>query len=375
MLRLATRIVYSLLTVLTVVTILTSDIYNAGSFMGSRELSTTSHSTGYLRYGVRNNVTRLRSSNSSVVNNSNGVNLSLTMSDKCGNGGVHSLPQSVITGVKTLVFFIGIGRSGHSIIASILDSHPNMVVSNELNLFDLLNKTSCAVDRSFVFNKIWERSYTQATTSLRDTSKGYTLAVDGLYQGSYRSHIDVIGDKMGGSTINFFITNPAQFQNHLNNLHTVLNIPIKVLHVVRNPFDNIATKCLHIALKHQYSKFAAVKKDNLTVTVDHKLIDKQIAQYFQFYEASQIVKHKYQLDMMELHSKDLIASPKSLIIDMCDFLGVECSDDYLNVVIDKVFTAESKTRYNIQWTSEQIMMVKENIQKYEGLQPYLHFNW
>ena len=80
------------------------------------------------------------------------------------------------------------------------------------------------------------------------------------------------------------------------------------------------------------------------------------------------MKHKYQLDMMELHSKDLIASPKSFITGMIDFLGVECLSDYLNVVNDRVFTAESKTHYNIQWTNEQIMMVKENIRKYEGLQ-------
>lgn len=338
--------------------------------MRTRELSATSDSTDYF---VLDKVRTWRSSNhSSLVSDSDGVKLPL-MSGQCDNDGVQALPPSVIAGVKTLLFFIGIGRSGHSIIASILDSHPNMVISNELNLFDLLNKTSRAVDRSFIFNKIWERSCTQATTSLRDPSKGYTLAVDGLYQGSYRSHIDVIGDKMGGSTISFFLTNPGQFENHLNKLRTLLNIPIKVLHVIRNPFDNIATKCLHTALKHQYSNFAAVKKDNLTVTIGHKLIHQQIAQYFQFYEASQIVKHQYQLDMMELHSKDLITSPRSMINSICDFLGVHCSDHYLDVVSDKVFTSQSNTRYNIKWTNEQIMMVKENIQKFEALRTYLDF--
>ena len=360
------------MTALAVLTILTCNVYNAGSFMRIRELSATRYPTGYFVLGrVRNNVTR-GSSNSSLVSDSDGVKMPL-MSEKCDNSGVQVLPPSVIAGVKTLLFFIGIGRSGHSIIASILDSHPNMVISNELNLFELLNETSCVVDRSFIFNKMWERSYTQATTSLRDPSKGYTLAVDGLYQGLYRSHIDVIGDKMGGSTINFFLANPAQFENHLNKLRTLLNAPIKVLHVIRNPFDNIATKCLHITLKHQYSKFAAVKKDNLTVTINHRLIDKQIAQYFQFYEASQAVKHKYQLDMMELHSKDLINSPRSMISGLCDFLGVQCPDDYLDVVSSKVFTIESKTRYNIKWTNEQIMFVKESIQKFKALQTYLDF--
>ena len=168
--------------------------------------------------------------------------------------GFQPLPLSVVDGVKAFVFFIGIGRSGHSIVASILDSHPHMVVSNELNLFKMLNTTLCtAADKSFLFNQIWHKSYTQATTSLKDPSKGYTLAIDGLYQGSYASHIDVIGDKMGGSTIALFLSNPAQFESHLSKLRSLLNLPIKVFHVICNPYDNIATKSLHIALKLQYS--------------------------------------------------------------------------------------------------------------------------
>ena len=164
--------------------------------------------------------------------------------------GFQPLPLSVVDGVKAFVFFIGIGRSGHSIVASILDSHRHMVVSNELNLFKMLNTTLCAAaDKSFLFNQIWRKSYTQATTSLKDPSKGYTLAIDGLYQGSYASHIDVIGDNIGGSTIALFLSNPAQFESHLNKLRSLLNLPIKVFQVIRNPYDNIATKSLYIALK------------------------------------------------------------------------------------------------------------------------------
>ena len=65
-------------------------------------------------------------------------------------------PLSVINGVKAFVFFIGKGRSGDSIIASILDtvdSHPHMVVSNELNLFKIPNTSWCATaDKSFLLH-------------------------------------------------------------------------------------------------------------------------------------------------------------------------------------------------------------------------------
>ena len=39
-------------------------------------------------------------------------------------------------------------------------------------------------------------------------SKGYTLFVDGLYQGRYVDHIDVIGDKKGLITVKMLLENP-----------------------------------------------------------------------------------------------------------------------------------------------------------------------
>ena len=313
-----------------------------------------------------------------IVTHSSTINTTVStdcvqLSDQ--TNGFRPLPLSVSNGVKTFVFFIGIGRSGHSIVASILDSHPHMVVSNELNLFKMLNTSWCATaDKSFLFNQIWNRSYIQATTSLKDPSKGYTLAIDGLYQGSYVSRIDVIGDKMGGSTAALFLSDPARFERHLTKLRSLLNIPIKVFHVIRNPYDNIATKSLHMAFKLQYSKFAAVKRDNISVTINDKLIDQQIAQYFQFYNASEALRRTYKMDMMELHNMDLITNPKAVIREMCHFLSVHCSNEYLNAASNKVFNDQSKTRYNVKWKNKQILLVKQNIQKFETLHRYLDFN-
>ena len=50
--------------------------------------------------------------------------------------GMHALPQSVIDGVKTFVFFIGYARSGSSIVASFMDAHPHAVVSHEVGVLD-----------------------------------------------------------------------------------------------------------------------------------------------------------------------------------------------------------------------------------------------
>ena len=69
--------------------------------------------------------------------------------------------------------------------------------------------------------------------------KGYTLFVDGLYQGRYVDHIDVIGDKKGLTTVEMLLESPHKWLvafNVLKSLNTM-----KVISVIRNPYDNIAT--------------------------------------------------------------------------------------------------------------------------------------
>ena len=50
---------------------------------------------------------------------------------------------------------------------------------------------------------------------MHSTDKGYSLAVDGLYQGMYNSYINVIGDKMGGDTSVVYFTDPSEFEFHI----------------------------------------------------------------------------------------------------------------------------------------------------------------
>ena len=76
---------------------------------------------------------------------------------------------------------------------------------------------------------------------------------------------------------------------------------------------------------------------------------------------------------MEIHNKDIIANPKTTIQRICVFLDVFCSDDYLNSVSKRIFRDESRTRYNVVWTNDHILKIKENILKYDNLKQYLDF--
>ena len=288
-----------------------------------------------------------------------------------------TLPQPVLAKIKLYLYFIGHPHSGHSIVGSILDSHPHIVVSHEFDVFGKLNNRLKFCNRMCLFNALWENSCKSTTNGLRTDEadkKGYTLAIDNLYQGVYQSYIDVIGDKRGGLTAMMYMKDPDTFESTFYKLKSIINMPMKVIHVIRNPYDNIATSVLFDYKRVEHVKITTLKESDHKQSIDPKLVDKNIVKYFNIYQAIEEVKIKYNLDVLEVHGKDLIADPKKVIMTMCDSLQVNCPNHFLSMCADKVFPEELKTRYKLKWTNDQISTVKMNIKKYQNLRRYLNFD-
>ena len=289
------------------------------------------------------------------------------------------LPSSDFEHVKTFLFFLGHQRSGHSIVGSILDAHPHIILAHEGKVFlklneDMSSETPQYNDKFQVFNELWRNSFHSSVSGLRTEDekahrKGYTLSIDGLYQGTYVPPIEVIGDKNGGQTTLFFIAEPLRWEQVWFKLKSMIgNIPIKVLHVIRNPYDNIATRALYKFGGPK--KVAKVKHGNKSYEVDVTIIKQQIDEYFNMFQAIQQIRHKYDLNILEVHGKDLIENPKATILLMCKFLGVLCSDNYLEICNNKLFKTESKTRYKLRWTKQLISAVQDSIMKFDSLKRY-----
>ena len=123
------------------------------------------------------------------------------------------LPQDVIDRVKTFVFFLGFEHSGHSIVGSLMDSHPHIVISHEMDLFKKLSDGVIPPGKTEIFNAIWKNTVQTIIDGIRaDNDKGYNLTVGNLYEGKYVDHIDVIGDKKGGKTVLLLMQQPKNGQ-------------------------------------------------------------------------------------------------------------------------------------------------------------------
>ena len=100
------------------------------------------------------------------------------------------LSKQTVENVETFVFFIGYPRSGHSIIASLMDAHPNIVIAHQYNVFGEwvkgnMSKNLRLQDKEFLFNELYKDSWYQATSgwrTVKNNVKGYRFTMAGNIQ-------------------------------------------------------------------------------------------------------------------------------------------------------------------------------------------------
>jgi len=142
--------------------------------------------------------------------------------------------------VESFCFFIGHGRSGHSIVGALLDAHPNVILSDET---DFLKYFNAGFNKERIYWVLLIRSQKQARRQREKSGrndKKYSYWVPGQWQGRYR-RIQVVGDSKASVTARKLVKSPALLKQVFNSIDD----QIKLIHVVRNPYDNISTLSIH----------------------------------------------------------------------------------------------------------------------------------
>ena len=279
------------------------------------------------------------------------------------------LNKSDIDNVKTFLVFMGWPRSCHSIIGSMLDAHPNIIVAHEYFLFKQLSQNPELSNRKLLYNELYRNSYMNAKGGWRtsnQTQKGYSISVGGLWQGRFTS-LKVIGDKCGGDSTRFYSHSRGQFKKVYWMLKANVKVPIKILQIVRNPFDMIATVTLYrgsgkqdvkvnTTSKHKYTNFHVLNGATRSILDIARAIVRMISDVG--------------LSPLEIHCEDLIADPAKTILEICRFLDVECSADYLQMCVDKTFKNVSESRHLVQWDPQTLPRLMKQIKRFPFFKRY-----
>ena len=287
--------------------------------------------------------------------------------DAVGNN-FEPLSQSAVEGVEKFVFFAGYPRSGHSMIGSVMDAHPNMVIAHEYFLLRKCSKmwnmkTNIFSNKAELFNSLFEDSFFESKCGWRsdsNTAKGYNFNLNSKWQGTF-SQLKVIGDKSGGSTSKFISKGEGKLC--LQQMIHSLEIPIIAMHVVRNPYDMIATA---IAYKKGIRNIQSTKHVKQEVSVQLQMnISRAV-----FKLADSVVEVKKYVPVVEVHIEDFIDNPSKVIVELCHSLGVDCPQEYVEECTAKAYKNVSRSRDLISWSPSVLSFIDQKMTEYPFFEGY-----
>ena len=247
--------------------------------------------------------------------------------------------------LERFCFFVGYARSGHSLVGSMLDAHPEVVIAHEL---DAINCVRHHFTRSQIFALLLERDL--LFSSLGSTWAGYQYEVPGQYQGRYE-RLRVLGDKRGNSAA----LEIARWPELLDRVRRRVRLPIRVVHVTRNPYDNIATA----ARRHRYP------------LPDVSAVTQATTWYEQSCESVEKVRRLLDpSELIDLRYESFLEEPKASLAELCRFVGVEPAEDYLDACAGLIWPSAKKTRDSVEWTEEERREVERVIGRFDLLRSY-----
>ena len=252
--------------------------------------------------------------------------------------------RELFDAVEKYCMFIGYPRSGHSLIGSLLDAHPNAIVAHEL---DALKYVEAGLDKYRLYQLLLDNSRRFARKGRKWT--GYAYQVPGQWQGRF-DELRVIGDKKGGrSTLRL-----AERPELLHRLQKTVATEINFVHVVRNPYDNIATMHKR-ALEHDRN--AAL----ITAVED----------YFSRCKMNAELKERLGKDtVLDVRHESFIEDPRSALRRLCGFLDLGYTEDYLGDCASIVFGSPRKSRHDVGWSAAALDAVRKGIGRFDFLKGY-----
>lgn len=234
--------------------------------------------------------------------------------------------------------FVGYPRSGHSLVGSLLSAHPDAVVANEL---DVIRHVQLGFRRGQIYDLIMRND--AAFEERGRQAYVHNYAVPGQWQGRYRD-LRVIGDKKGGASTIQLQARPRL----LERLERRLAVPVRLVHVTRNPFDNVAAM---YNLPVWMGTFAeAVERYQFLVRAVEELRSRR--------------------SVLDLRHEQLLVDPRGELTRLCQFLGIDPPPDYLDACASILYEAPNRVRANAPWTPDLRATVERLIASHEFLHGY-----
>jgi hypothetical protein len=259
---------------------------------------------------------------------------------KCWVAGVAGRRQRErFADVSRFCLFVGHPRSGHSLVGAMLNAHRRAVVSHELDAMAWVRQ-GCSRDALYWLILRRDRRFTASGS----VGSGYRYAIPGQWQGRFDA-LRVIGDKRGGAAVRAFTSDPSL----LARLRRLVGVPLRLVQVVRNPWDNVAT------IAHR----------------EGRSLEDACAYYFALWDG--VARLRSELDETEytvLRHEDVVADPGARLAALCRFLELPADARYLHDCASVVWPEPAASRHREVWPDRLRDQVAERAARYPDLAGY-----
>jgi hypothetical protein len=246
--------------------------------------------------------------------------------------------------VGTLFLFLGHVKSGGSLIGSLLDAHPDALVSDEA---DVMRYVEAGFERNQIFHIIEKGSRREAMKG-RVTARRlepYSLAVPGLYQGR-SDRVRALGDARAGPTTRRLGGDLDQ----LSEIDRVFSpVVCRFIHVVRNPYDPIS---------------AMVRRGRRTFSnaiTDYEEQCRRLLRLRDTLPPDRIITVRYE---------NFTSDPVSGLEKVCVFVGLPADPFYLEQCASIVDPCRPGERTTVDWDRDSIESVERLIDSVPFLEGY-----
>jgi hypothetical protein len=242
--------------------------------------------------------------------------------------------------------FIGYPKSGHSLVGALLDAHPDVVIAKATNPLALVAVDGMPRDEAFAL--LLESSREEALRGRKQNKYRYT--VEGQWQGRART-LRVLGDKFSDRTTKRIAKSP----DALAVFRREVGVPLRLIHVVRNPFDMVAR----------------IAKQKIREGSDEERRARATAYIGRLAEINDGVIAAGEHPVLIVHQESVIETPRRELTRICGFLGVEAESGYLEACAAIVFPSAQRTRDLLDWSPAQMAAVEQVIDRHSFFERYI----
>ena len=222
--------------------------------------------------------------------------------------------------------FIGYPRSGHSLLGSLLDAHPDVAIAHGPNVLKDVGERG--IGRRDLVETLLRRAEQDADRIGGRRATGYSYAVPGQWQGHVRT-LRVLGAKAGEKATLALRRDPAV----LTQLRRTLRTRLRLLHVTRNPFDMIA-------------RMASITKDGKP----ERTIEAATRFTARLAQTNARVVADHPDDVLTVRHESVIQRPREELLRVASFLGIDPLDDWVEACVAILFERPQQARHLVEWT-------------------------